>query len=271
VSERHTAWLLVAVLLGQLLLLSVEAPSPSGPGDNVLESTVLRALAPVSHAVASLVGGVEGLGGSWRSQRTLLAENRRLKERLRELKLQQIRLDEMEAEVERLSAALDYQRSADSTLRVADVVYADHSSWMRTLLIYVGDHPAVVNQPVLSDDGLVGRVVEVVPGYAKVQLLTDRAAAVGAMIRRTRRQGVVRSGPDGLQLDFLPQQVDARVGDEVVTSGIDGIFPRGLPVGRVASVAEGDELFALIRLRPAVDFGVLDQVYLLPVRSLPEM
>jgi rod shape-determining protein MreC len=263
--------LLIAVLLGQLLLLSVEAPSPDGPGDNVLESAALRALAPVSHAVSTLVGGLQGAGGNWRSQRRLLAENRRLEERLRELELKQIRFDELAAEVDRLSAALSYRRSAEGTLRVADVVYADHSSWLRTLILYVGDQPAAVNQPVLSDQGLVGRVVEVVPGYAKVQLLTDRAAAVGAMVRRTRRQGVVRSGPDGLQLDFLPQQADVGVGDRVVTSGIDGIFPRGLPVGTVAAVEEGDELFARIRLTPAVDFGVLDQVYLLPARSLPEM
>lgn len=270
-TERRTAWLLVALLAAQLILLSVEAPSPDGPGDNILESTLLRAVAPVSHAVSSVVGGARGVGSGWRSRRALVDENRRLEARVEDLELELLRLGELEAEVSRLSEALAYRQSADRELRVADVVYADHSSWMATLIVYVGEHPAEVNQPVVGDDGLVGRVVQVVPGYARVQLLTDRAAAVGAMIHRTRRQGVVRSGPDGLTLDYLPLQADVEAGDRVVTSGIDGIYPRGLAVGTVTGIEPGEELFAKIRLRQAVDLSVLDQVYLLPRRTLPEM
>jgi rod shape-determining protein MreC len=271
VSERRTAWLLVAILAGQLILLSVEAPSPDGPGGNVLESTLLRAVAPISHAVATLVGGMRGVGSGWRGHRELVDENRKLEHQVEELRLELLRLGELEAEVSRLSEALDYRRSADRELRVADVVYADYTSWKATLIVYVGERPAAVNQPVVSDDGLVGRVVEVVPGYARVQLLSDRAAAVGAMVRRTRRQGVVRSGPDGLTLDYLPMQTDAHAGDEVVTSGIDGIYPRGLRIGVITAIEPGEELFAKIRLQQAVDFSVLDQVYLLPRRTLPEM
>jgi rod shape-determining protein MreC len=271
VSERQTAWLLAALLAAQLILLSVEAPSPDGPGDNVLESTLLRAVAPISHAVSTLAGGVQGLGSGWRSHRTLVEENRELKAEVDELERRLLRMDGLEAEVDRLSEALDYRQSADHELRVADVVYADHSSWMATMIVYVGEHPAEVNQPVVGDDGLVGRVVDVVPGYARVQLLSDSAAAVGAMIQRTRRQGVVRSGPNGLTLDYMPKQVDVVPGDRVVTSGIDGIYPRGLPVGTVVEVSPGEELFARIRLAQAVDFSVLDQVYLLPRRTLPEM
>jgi rod shape-determining protein MreC len=90
------------------------------------------------------------------------------------------------------------------------------------------------------------------------------------MVSRTRRQGVVRSGPRGLELDFLPQQADVRVGDRVVTSGIDGIYPRGLPIGVVTEVERGDELFYDLQLEPAVDFGVLDQVYLLEPQPIPD-
>lgn len=270
-SERRTAWLLVALLAAQLILLSVEAPSPDGPGDNVLESALLRAVAPISHAVSSIAGGVQGVGSGWRSRRTLVDENRLLESRVEELERELILLGELEAEVDRLSEALDYRQSADRRLRVADVVYADHTSRMATLIVYVGEQPAEVNQPVVGDDGLVGRVVDVVPGYARVQLLSDPAAAVGGMIQRTRRQGVVRSGPAGLTLDYLPMQADVVAGDRVVTSGIDGIYPRGLPVGTVTAIEPGEELFAVIRLAQAVDFSVLDQVYLLPRRTLPEM
>lgn len=269
-NERRTTWLLIAVLAGQLLLLSVQAPAAAaGGGDNFLESTVLRGVAPLAHLVSSVVQGGRGLGDDWRLRGNLAEENAALQRRVDELELEVMRLSSLESEVDRLSEALDYRQSSERALRVADVVYADHSSWLRTLILYVGDQPAVVNQPVISEDGLVGRVVEVVPHYAKVQLITDRAAAVGAMIHRTRRQGVVRSGPGGLELDFLPQQADVRVGDRVVTSGIDGIYPRDLPVGVITAVAHGEELFYDLHLEPAVDFGVLDQVYLLAPQPIP--
>jgi rod shape-determining protein MreC len=271
VNERRTAWLLVAVLAGQLLLLSLQAPAAAdGGGGNYLESVVLRGVAPLAHAVSTTVGGFRSMGEDWGLRGRLAEENEALRHRLEELELEVMRLSDLESEVERLSGALDYSRTSERELRVADVVYADHSSWFRTLILYVGDTPARINQPVISETGLVGRVVEVVPGYAKVQLITDRAAAVGAMVRRTRRQGVLRSGPRGLELDFLPQQADVRVGDRVVTSGIDGIYPRGLPIGVVVEVQRGEELFYDLRLEPAVDFGVLDQVYLLEPQPIPD-
>jgi rod shape-determining protein MreC len=268
VSERHTAWLLFAVLVALLIMLSLQAPSP-GAGGNFFENVVLRVVAPVTHSVAAVSSGARGAQESLKSRETLARENRTLTRDVQRLELEVLRLSRLEQEMERLGAALDYSRATEGRLRVADVVYADHASWLRTLILYTGENDAELNQPVISDAGLVGRVVEVVPGYAKVQLVTDRAAAVCAMIRRTRRQGVVRSGREGLELDFLPRQADVQVGDRIVTSGIDGIYPRGLPLGSVVSVDDGDELFLEIGLEPAVDFGSLDQVYLLPPRAVP--
>lgn len=269
-SERRIAWYLVFILAGQLLLLSVQAPAAEdGGGTNFLESSILSLVAPLTHGVSSAVGGVRGMGDHWQGRQRMAAENEALHRRVEELELEVMRLSELETEVRRLSQAVDYSRTSDRDLRVADVVYADHSSWFRTLLLFVGETPATLNQPVISNDGLVGRVIEVVPRYAKVQLITDRAAAVGAMIRRTRRQGVVRSGPAGLELAFLPQQADVRIGDRVLTSGIDGIYPRGLPIGTVTAVDRGGELFYDITLEPAVDFGRLDQLYLLEDPPLP--
>lgn len=267
-SERRTAWLLFAVLVALLIMLSLQAPSP-GAGGNLFENVLLRVVAPVTHSVAAVSSGARGAQESLKSREELARENRTLHRDVQRLELEVLRLSRLEQEMERLGAALDYSRATEGRLRVADVVYADHASWLRTLILYTGENEAELNQPVISDAGLVGRVVEVVPGYAKVQLVTDRAAAVGAMIRRTRRQGVVRSGRQGLELDFLPRQADVQVGDRVVTSGIDGIYPRGLPLGSVVAVDDGDELFLEVGLQPAVDFGSLDQVYLLPPRAVP--
>ncbi len=104
-----------------------------------------------------------------------------------------------------------------------------------------------------------------------MQLITDRAASVGAMIERTRRQGVVRGGEGGmLEMHFVPLQEDVRIGDRVLSAGIDGVFPRGLPVGTVNLVEPGSELFHRILLRPAVDFGELDQVLVLAREPIPD-
>jgi rod shape-determining protein MreC len=268
-TERRTGWLLAALLLGQLILLAVQAPS-AGAGDNFLEGVVLRVVAPLAAAVRGVSDGVARLGESFRRQGDVVAENRELHAKVEQLELRLQRLDGVDGELKRLAAALGYELPPGGSLRVADVVYVDYSSWLRTLLVYVGDGAVERNQPVVDDAGLVGRVVLVASPYAKVQLITDRAAAVGAMIQRTRRQGVVRSGGAGLELDFLSLQADVRVGDRVVTSGTDGVYPRGIPVGTVVSVAAGDELFHVIRLVPAVDFGVLDQVYVLSRPPLPD-
>jgi rod shape-determining protein MreC len=126
-----------------------------------------------------------------------------------------------------------------------------------------------VNQPIVAGQGLVGRIVVRSKSYAKAQLITDRLASVGVMIERTRRQGIVRgAGSNALELDFVPSQEDVRIGDRVVTAGIDGIFPRGLPVGIVTKISPGTGLFHQIELVPAVDFGRLDHVYILDSETI---
>lgn len=267
-SERRAAWLLVVVLLVQLVILSLQAPA-QGVGNNLLESAVLRLVMPLARAVDAASGGAAGIAEGFRSQRRLLAENRELEQRVEALELELSRLRRVEAELDRLAETLRYEAPPDHGLTVADVVLLDYASWLRTLVLYTGDRPVEVNQPVVSSSGLVGRVVSTARPWARVQLIADRSAAVGAMVERTRRQGVVRSGPDGLVLDFMPRNADVGAGDRVVTSGIDGIYPRGIPVGTVRSVRPGDELFDEIRLEAAVDFGHLEQVYLLARRELP--
>ncbi len=122
----------------------------------------------------------------------------------------------------------------------------------------------------LSDDGLVGRVIRVAGAYAKVQLLTDRAASAGVQLQRSRRQGVVRgSSPGELLLDFIPRQAEVEVGETVLTAGIDGVYPRGIRVGVVASVEPGSEVFHRIVVKPAVDFSRLSFVYLLEGERVP--
>lgn len=273
-DERRTGWLLVVLLAAQLVALAIQAPAPDGR-HNVLEAVGLRLLGPLARTIAGGASSVGQMDDNLKLRSTLVEENRRLRRRLEALQLEAMQLRDWKGKAVQLGEAVRYQPPPGSTIRVADVVYVDYTSWLRTLILYTGRGGARVNQPVITPRGLVGRVVLVSGPYAKVQLVTDRAAAVSGMTVRTRRQGVVRGGGSAgfqgtLELDYVPIQSDVRAGDTVVTAGIDGVFPRGIAIGRVLSVQPGDQLFHRIRLAPAVDFGTLDQVYLVDFEAVPE-
>lgn len=268
-DERRTGWVLIVVLVGQLVFLAIQG---ARSGETRIEGLGLRLLGPMARGVASIPHGVTDAREGMKLRGSLLEENRRLRREMGDLRLRLLRLTDVEGEMQRLGAAVRYPTPPAGRIRAVDIIYVDHASWLRTLILYTGDVPARVNQPVLSPDGLAGRVVTVAGPYAKVQLVTDRAASVGGMILRTRRQGVVRGGgrgSGGLELDYVPLQADVRPGDRVLTAGIDGVYPRGIPVGTVVSVEPGGQLFHKILVAPAVDFGTLDQVYLLDYQSVP--
>jgi rod shape-determining protein MreC len=213
VSERGTRWLLVALLVVQLGLLTGQASRVDAPRPYV-ERLLLRGLGPLAQGVVAVQHGFGQLGSRLESRRALWQENRELKGRVETLERQLIRLQGLKSDYDRLAAALEYAERQGEQLAVADIVYSDHASWLKTLVVQVGGSSARVNQPVVAEQGLVGRVVQVDGGYAKIQPITDRASAVGAMIERTRRQGVVRgAGAAVVELDYVPLQAEVRVGD----------------------------------------------------------
>ena len=274
-SPRRVRLLFALLLIGQLFLIAAQEPDRGG-ASNLLEGTALRVLGPFARAVGAGSQGLSSVRESLRRRDDLAAENLRLRQEVLELRRRQLRMEGLVQEIEGLSKTLAFQRRQSTTLRIAEVVYADYSSWLRSLVLYVGAGAAHRNQAVLSDDGLVGRVIRVAGAYAKVQLLTDRAASAGVQLERSRRQGVVRgSSPGELLLDYIPRQADVEVGEAVLTAGIDGVYPRGIRVGVVASVEPGNEVFHRIVVKPAVDFSRLSFVYLLegdlvPSDLLPE-
>jgi rod shape-determining protein MreC len=269
VNERRTGWVLIVVLVGQLVFLAIQG---GRAGETRAEKLGLRLLGPLARAVAAIPRSVADARQDMKLRDSLMDENRRLKREVEVLRLRLLRLSDIQGEMLRLGDAVRYGTPPAGQIRAVDVVYVDYASWLRSLVVYTGNVPAHKNQPVLSADGLVGRVVTFSGAYAKVQLITDRAAGVGGMILRNRRQGVVRGGVRGsgaLELDYVPLQADVRVGDQVLTAGIDGVYPRGIPVGTVVKVEGGGQLFHQIQLAPAVDFGAFDQVYLLDYDAIP--
>jgi rod shape-determining protein MreC len=264
VTLRNSRWLAGALLVGQLLLVAAQTPDRSGRAPNLLSAVVLSTVGPLARGVASTGEAFAGAGRAMRTRSQLAEENQRLRSELLELRRERLRLDGLELESEALARGLDFAHASGLELRAVEVVYLDPSSWLRALVARVGARGARVDQVVLTEKGVVGRVIEAHGPWAKVQLITDRAAAVGVVLERARRQGIARgTAPDELEIDYIPRQTEVVVGDRVLTAGIDGVYPRGLPVGVVVGVEPGSEMFHRVRVQPLVDLSQLATVYLL--------
>jgi rod shape-determining protein MreC len=271
-DERATAILLAAVLLIQLILLAAQVPDRKLGGATLLQGSGLRAARPALDAIKGSGDLLSAIALAIRDRQGLRRENRQLRREVGLLRHETALQRELEDEVRRLRRALEYDPPSERSVGVADIVFIDHHSWLRTLIIRSVEEALVDNAPVTTHQGLVGRIIETDRTHARVQLITDRSSSVGAMLERTRRQGIARGATEGsLLLDYVPNRTDVQLGDRVVTAGNDGIYPRGLNIGTVTAIERGPESFYRIELVPAVDLGSLDEVFVLAPLRPPEL
>lgn len=183
------------------------------------------------------------------------AENRRLRAELASR-------EELQRENERLRRLLGYVESQPRRTVAARVIAEDASSWFRTVEIDRGFEDGVIDGlPVIDAAGLVGRVVQSGPHSSRVLLITDASSAVAVLVQDERIRGVCRGQGGGVALDFALIADDIKVGDGIITSGLGGVFPKGLVVGYVRSVRrERSGLFQTVEVEPAVDFAHLEEV-----------
>ncbi len=269
-SPRRSRLFAASVLVAQLFVIASRAADRGGEAPNLLAGLLFRAVAPILGAVDRVDDWATGWGRATRTRRELLAENRKLADELTELRRERLRAAGLEAEVETLARGLAFGRESRRALAAAEIVYFDRNARFGALVLRVGARGAEPGQAVVVEAGVVGRVIAARGGWAKVQLLTDRAAAVGVQLEGARRQGILHGGePERLLLDYIPRQVEVEIGDRVSTAGIDGVYPRGLPVGAVVAVEPGSELFHRIWVRSSVDFDALSTVYLLDRIAFP--
>jgi rod shape-determining protein MreC len=153
----------------------------------------------------------------------------------------------------------------------AELVGLDVSAWFRSALIDHGRSSGVrAGMPVVSAEGygLVGLVTTTSRGAAKIMLLLDRQSAIDGIVQRSRARGVVRGGKDALEFEFEARGGDVQIGDAIITSGLGGVYPKGFRIGEVVAVSDpGSKLLQTATVQPAVDFGRLEQVYVMLRRS----
>jgi rod shape-determining protein MreC len=232
----------------------------------VTRQAILFAMTPFIKVTAVMVGGVTGVWRDYVDLRHMHGENRRLRQEVGALQRRIEQLEEQALETQRLQRLLALREVSQAQYLTARVVGKDATNWFKTLLLNRGSRDGVRrNQPVVAPDGLVGRVVEVTPSSAKVQLLTDPMSAAGGLVRRTRVTGIVSGNlGEGIRMRYLPLLADIVVGDPVVTSGMGGVFPKGIPIGRITGVERrSGALFQEATLQPAVDLSRLEEVLIL--------
>lgn len=261
--RRRTGALLLAVVIGHVVVISLQVNAPSGV--SVFEGVTFGLFAEVQRGVARGVGGVAGLWHRYVGLRGVQAENDALRESVAQL---QLRVQQEHARAQRvrgLEELLELRQDVDFLTISARVIAGDATPYFRTVTIDRGTADGVRRDAaVVSPDGVVGRVVgDPGPRAAKVQLLVDLRAAAGAMIERTRAAGVVKydTGQALLRMEYVSNRDDVEPGDAVVTSGSEGIYPKGFPIGEVEEVRrEADGLSRTIYVRSKVDFSDLEDV-----------
>lgn len=194
-------------------------------------------------------------------------ENTNLKDQLANLKSELSDYDELQKENARLTKLLDYeQKQTHYSFKTANIVAKDPGIWFDSFTINLGKNDGIaVDMPVVTPDGVIGRIEEVGLNWSKVLTIIDGRSGVSSIIDRTRDVGTVKGrmesepGDPLLDMDLLPMDTDIQVGDSVLTSGIGGIYPKGLTVGQVSSVGtDGNQKKA--EVKAAVNFRNLEEV-----------
>lgn len=253
--------LMTAFLLGALALFSFNAGRD--PESTISGRLLLEILGPAQSSV-SWVG--DGVGGVWNRYFALMQAARQsedLKRQVAQLRQQLTDLEELKAENSRLRELLKFPPGEGLPLVAAQVVGADPTNYFRSIIINKGTGDGVLaHMPVVNAKGVVGRVIWSSPSYAKVLLLIDPNAAMDVLVQRSRARGIVEgAGRDSLRLKYIQLAEDVSAGDRLISTGADGVFPKGMLVGLVRAIKQGGKgVFQSIEVEPAVDFDRLEEV-----------
>jgi rod shape-determining protein MreC len=257
---RRNGAILVSLLVGQMLLMSGSARRADG--SSRLESWVMRVSGRLFGAGQLLGGGVGGMSSGIRDLFGARARNAVLEKEVQTLRADVARLREAEMENLRLRRVLGMKEDLLPRSIAATVVTASLDGPARTIVLDRGSLAGIApDQPVIAYGGAVGRVVAVEPEHAKVWLITDPNSGVAGLVQRSRAQGMVfGTGSGALEVRYMPGYADVMPGDRVVTSGIDGIFPRGYGLGSVISIGTTADGIQIVYLAPEVDLAALEEV-----------
>ena len=264
IVSRHRSLVLLAIaIVAQVLLLAVQIQRTQQ--GRLIRVWTVAVISPFERAGAWGVDKVRGTWNHYFALRYTARENESLRRERDNLKMQVNQLQSRAAEADRLAVLLNFRQAhASAPLIPARVIGTSADTASQTIYINRGEHDGIrPNMGVLTPDGVVGKVIEVYRNTAQVLLLTDKDSGVGAMLADSRLQSPVSGmGEPLLQMKYLSEDDSVSPGERVVTSGMDRIFPKDLPVGTVVDVKPGMP-FKVVRVRPSAGLQRLEEVLVL--------
>jgi rod shape-determining protein MreC len=251
--------ILVVVILVQLVALAYQVRGNSDL--RLVRIALAAAVSPLAQVIEGVRTGVKNTVGGYFARAGAEAENRRLKEELGKLKLENLHLRSELETAQRAEALQAFQKRSPSKTLAARVIGSTAGASSRIVFIDRGSTSGVKRgMAVITPDGIVGKVTESYPTASTVQLITDPVFAAGVVAQRTGVVGTLKGqGRSTCIVDYVPLEQSVEVGDAFFTSGDDRIFPKGLPVGRVSAVRDG-RTFKEIILEPSGFEGGLEEV-----------
>jgi len=250
----------IVLITVNVILLSITSKSRSTLG---LGSVGLSFVAPFQELVTHSVRFTRGVWEHYFSLVSVAQENDILKKMLNESIEKNNQWHEIELANTRLRDLLNFQKAPTNRVVAAEVIGKDPSGWFKTVIIDKGKAEGLQKGlPVVLPQGIVGQVIEASSHYSKVMLVIDRNSAVDALVQRSRARGIIKgASADQCRFEFVLRKHDVQIGDTVIASGLDGVYPKGLRIGRVSDLSERkSDIFYDITVAPFVDYETLEEV-----------
>jgi rod shape-determining protein MreC len=254
---------LAAILFAQIIALAVQVRRPTQGGDTrLLRLWAISAVTPVEKAVVHSQQWVYDTWKTYAYLRGVRRENRQLRAEIERMKVEDARFAEDARMARRIQALLAFKEQYVDTTVAAQVIGTSGSEQSRILYIDKGSKDGIkADMAVITPTGIVGKIVQVFPDSSQVLPINDQFSGVGAALKSSRLQGILKGSPNGATtLQYVMSDEKVVPGEDVITSGGDRIFPKGLPVGKVVSVEPGRDLFLNIRVVPAARLDQVEEV-----------
>jgi len=263
-SRKYQNFILASFLV--VLALSIHSSSVRSNNTSSFERIILNAYSPPLRAITFLLKEARHLWSNYIFLLGVQKKNIELQKSIDQLVEQNLRMKEVLFENSRLRNLLFLKRRSSFKLVSAEIIGRDPAGWFKAVLINKGEKDGIKrNQPVIAHRGIVGRTLDVAANTSKVLLLTDINSSIDALVQRTRARGIVEGKASDLcEFKYVSSSEDVRLGDLVVTSGLCGIFPKGLAIGKVTRVMKDSfDLFQYVELTPGTPLNKLEEVCIL--------
>jgi rod shape-determining protein MreC len=262
-SRHKNTVVLATVLLAQLLALAVQVKRQTSQGPvRLIRFVGVNTLAPFERLLIYSGESVRGVWSNYLYLRDVRREDERLRAEVGQMQLERAREQEELRQARRIQALLGFKQKWIDTTVAAQVIGTSGMVTSRLLYLDKGAKDGIKpDMPVITPDGLVGKVLNVFGDTSQVLVINDLTSGVGAILVKSRLQGILNGTSTGeVQLNYIMSDESVQPGEQLVTSGGDQVFPKGLPIGTVSKVSLGHNMFLDIAVKPAADLNRLEEV-----------